>query len=136
MTAAHSGSVPTNRLTRAGLVVLNARNWTRNANTVQANTRYPMRAQSATPYAAVIPATDCPDTAHRASATAATVTNCTKVVRAESIPRPSDIRAMTVTCTARSRAAITITMSPARGAVRPPDWVSNAQPSTASAAAR
>ncbi|SER29568.1 hypothetical protein SAMN04488583_4811 [Mycobacterium sp. 88mf] len=49
MTAAHSGSVPTSRLTRAGLVVLNARNCTRNANTVQANTRYPMTVQSATP---------------------------------------------------------------------------------------
>lgn len=49
ITAAHSGSVPTSRLTRAGLVVLNARNCTRNANTVQADTRYPMTAQSATP---------------------------------------------------------------------------------------
>ncbi|CRZ13873.1 hypothetical protein BN2156_00716 [Mycolicibacterium neworleansense] len=46
MMAAHNGSVPTSRLTRAGLVVVSARNWTRNANTVQANARYPMTIQS------------------------------------------------------------------------------------------
>ncbi|WP_264035348.1 hypothetical protein [Mycolicibacterium neworleansense] len=43
---------------------------------------------------------------------------------------------MTVTCTARSSAATMITMSPIRGALSPPDWVSNAQPITASIAAR
>lgn len=48
MTTAHSGSVPTSRLTRAGLVVPNARSCTRNANTVQASTRYPTTAQSVT----------------------------------------------------------------------------------------
>lgn len=136
MTAAHSGSVPTSRLARAGLVVLRARSCARNANTVHATARYPMSTQSAAPYAAVIAGTDWPEAALRASAIVATVASCTKVVRAESISFTADIRAMTVTCTARNRAAMTITTSPARGAVRPVDWVSNAHPITARTAAR
>lgn len=136
MTAAHSGSVPTSRLTRAGLVVLNARSCTRNANTVQATAKYAMSIQSAAPYAAVIAGTDCPEATLTASVTAPTVLSCTRVVRAESISFDSNARAMTVTCTARNRAAMTMTMSPARGVASPADWVNRPHPITASAAAR
>jgi hypothetical protein len=121
MIPAHSGSVPRSRLTRAGLVALNARNWTRKANTVQANARYAIRDHWAGPKAAAMAETDCPDIVHSTNATTATASSCTKVVRAGSIPRPADSRAMTVTCTARNRAAITMRVSPIRGSARPPD---------------
>ncbi|WP_036399854.1 hypothetical protein [Mycolicibacterium cosmeticum] len=65
----------------------------------------------------------------------ATVANCTRVVAAGSVGRRTEVRSMTVTCTARSTAATATSTSPAPGAAKPPDWVSRTQPRTAVPAA-
>ncbi|MHA3021981.1 hypothetical protein ACXPWS_17225 [Mycobacterium sp. BMJ-28] len=54
---------------------------------------------------------------------------------AEPLRRRAVLRSMTVTCTARSTAAVATRASPAPGGDSPPDWVSSAHPSTAAPAA-
>lgn len=132
---AQTGSVPNNKLTRAGEVRRTAHICTTNANTVHARARKPVSIQSAGDIAAANVAAGHPNTWAKPAEITATESNWTNVARAESSCRRAETRAMTVTCTARNSAAAATSVSPTPGRENPPDWVSSTQPTTATAPA-
>ena len=129
---AHTGSVPINRLARLGDVRRTAHVWAANANTVQTSARYTSLAHDPADSASVWRASS-----GRATTPSSTVptTAWIAVRRSVSIGRARVSSPMSVTCTARTPAAASISPSPQVGAWKPCPETSRPTPTTASAAA-